>query len=164
MHLKYSSVEKISALSILVGALIVIFFIIPNFIVLEEEFAFISLSPAFFPTLAAWIIAGLAAGQFILILVKEKSAPVNRAGEAWLSRDEERNAYKSAMVIIAYVISMKYIGFLISTPVALAALLLLQDIKKPKKIVVVSISVALCVYLFFFYVMQVHFPKGRIFE
>jgi hypothetical protein len=162
--LKNSSVEKISALSILVGALVVIFYIIPNFIVLEEEFAFISLSPAFFPTLAAWIIAGLAAGRFVLIFIKEKSAPVKRAGEAWLSRDEERNAYKSALVIIAYVLSMKYIGFLVSTPLALAALLVLQDFKKPKRIILISISVALCVYLFFFYVMQVHFPKGRIFE
>ena len=146
------------------GALLVIFYIIPNFIVLEEEFAFISLSPAFFPTLAAWIIAGLAAGQFVLILVKEKSSPVKRAGGAWLSREEEKNAYKSALVIIVYVISMEYVGFLVSTPLALAGLLLLQDIKKPVKVVILSISVALFVYVFFLYVMQVHFPRGRFFE
>ena len=162
--MKYSSVEKISALSILAGALLVIFYVIPNFIVLDEEYAFISLSPAFFPTLAAWIIAGLAAGQFLLVLVQEKAVPMKRAGGEWLSREEEINAYKSALVIIVYVIAMKYLGFLISTPLALAALLLLQNIKKPVKVVIVSISVAVCVYLFFLYVMQVHFPKGRFFE
>ena len=162
--MKYSKREKITALSIFVGALIVIYSIIPNYIELEEEFEFVSLSPAFFPTVAAWIIAGLAALHLLLIMIREKSGPIKRSSEAWLSVREERQTYKAAIVIAVYVLSMKYIGFLISTPLALACLLILQDIRKPTKIAIVSVSVTICVYLFFFFVMQVHFPKGRVFE
>ena len=45
----------------------------------------------------------------------------------------------------------------------LAALLILQDIKRPLRVILISLPVTLGVYLFFYFVMQVHFPKGVIY-
>ena len=47
--------EILTAVSILVAALAIIFYVIPNFIDMEEEFELASLSPAF--TLSPWLTA-----------------------------------------------------------------------------------------------------------
>lgn len=137
---------------------------IPHHIELEQEFELASLSPAFFPRLAAWIIAGLSVLQLAIIATQRKKQTVAEPVEKWLSPLEERSAYKSALVLIAYFIALKYIGFLIATTLLLAVLLILQDIKKPLNIILISVPVTLGVFLFFYFIMQVHFPKGVIFE
>jgi hypothetical protein len=161
---QYQTRELITALSTLAGALFVIVYVIPYHIELEQEFELASLSPAFFPRLAAWIIAGLSALQLAIIVTQRKKQAVAEPDEEWLSPKEERSAYKSAVVVIAYFIALKLIGFLIATTLLLAALLILQDIKKPLKVILISVPVTLGVFLFFYFIMQVHFPKGVIFE
>ena len=156
--------ELITAISILVATLATIFYVIPNHIDLEQEFELASLSPAFFPNLAAWIIAALACLHIVNILLQKKKAVPGDGEQEWLSPPEERSAYKSAFVIVLYFVAMKYVGFLISTALVLAALFVLQGIKKPLRVILISILVTVGVFLFFFYVMQVHFPKGAIFE
>jgi hypothetical protein len=153
--------ELITAISILVATLVIIFYVIPNHIDLEQEFELASLSPAFFPNLAAWIIAALACLHIVNILLQKKKAVPGDGEQEWLSPPEERSAYKSAFVIV---FAMKYVGFLISTTLVLAALFVLQDIKRPLRVILISILVTVGIFLFFFYVMQVHFPKGAIFE
>ena len=160
----YRKRELLTALSILVAALAIIFYVIPNFIDMEEEFELASLSPAFFPNLAAWIIAGLAGLLAISVLWQPRKAATDNSDEAWLSRSEELNAHKAALVIVGYVSAMKYIGFLIATALVLAVLLVLQDIKKPLHVGLISILVTAGVFLFFYFIMQVHLPKGLIFE
>lgn len=127
--MQYRKREVITAVSILVATLAIIFYVIPNHIDLEEEFELASLSPAFFPNLAAWIIAALAGLLAISTLWEPKKMVTDSSDEEWLSRAEERNAYKAALVIVVYVLAMKYIGFLIATVLALAVLIVLQDIK-----------------------------------
>ena len=142
----------------------IIFYVIPNYIDLEEEFELASLSPAFFPLLATWIIAALAGLLAISALWQPKKTATDGGDEEWLSRTEELSAYKAAMVIVAYVLAIKYIGFLIATALTLAVLLVLQDIKKPLQVFLISILVTGSVYLFFFFIMQVHLPRGLFFE
>jgi hypothetical protein len=156
--------ELITAISVLVASLAIIFHVIPNNIDLEQEFELASLSPAFFPNLAAWIIAALACLHIVNTLFQKKKAVTGDGENEWLSPPEERSAYKSAFVIVLYFFVMKYVGFLISTALVLAALFVLQGIKKPLRVILISILVTVGVFLFFFYVMQVHFPKGAIFE
>jgi hypothetical protein len=156
--------ELITAISILVATLVIIFYVIPNNIDLEPEYDLASLSPAFFPNLATWIIAALAGLHIVNLLFQKKKAAAGDGEEEWLSRSEELSAYKSAFVIVLYFFAMKYVGFLISTALVLAALFVLQDIKKPLRVILISILVTVGIFLFFFYVMQVHFPKGAIFE
>ena len=105
--------EIITALSVLASALLVIFYLIPNYIELEEEFELASLSPAFFPLIAAWIIAGLAGLYLISILIRKKRGVDIDMDHEWLSAGKELNAYKSALVVIAYVFIIKYVGFII---------------------------------------------------
>ena len=162
--MKYRNREVITAVSILIAALAIIFYVIPNYIDLEEEFELASLSPAFFPLLATWIIAALAGLLAISALWQPKKTATDDGDEKWLSPAEELSAYKAALVIVAYVLAMKYIGFLIATVLVLAVLLVLQDIKKPHQVVLISILVTGSVYLFFYFIMQVHLPAGLVFE
>ena len=162
MH--YRKRELITAVSILVAALTIIFYVIPNYIDLEEEFEMASLSPAFFPMLATWIIAALAGLLAVSALRLPQKTMIDDDDEKWLSPAEERNAYKAALGIVVYVLAMKYIGFLIATALVLAVLLVLQDIKKPHHVVLISILVTGSVFLFFYFIMQVHLPRGLVFE
>ena len=156
--------DLITAVSILAAALAIIFYVIPNFIDMEEEFELASLSPAFFPGLASWVIAALAGVLVISALLQKNKSVTDEGNEEWLSRAEELNAYKSALVIVGYAFAMKYIGFLIATALVLSVLLVFQDIKKPLHVALISILVTGGVFLFFYFIMQVHLPKGVIFE
>ena len=156
--------DLITAVSILAAALAIIFYVIPNFIDMEEEFELASLSPAFFPGLASWVIAALAGVLVISALLQKNKSVTDEGNEEWLSRAEELNAYKSALVIVGYAFAMKYIGFLIATALVLSVLLVFQDIKKPLHVALISILVTGGVFLFFYFIMQVHLPKGLIFE
>jgi hypothetical protein len=156
--------DLITAVSILAAALAIIFYVIPNFIDMEEEFELASLSPAFFPGLASWVIAALAGVLVISALLQKNKSVTDEGNQEWLSRAEELNAYKSALVIVGYAFAMKYIGFLIATALVLSVLLVFQDIKKPLHVALISILVTGGVFLFFYFIMQVHLPKGLIFE
>ena len=73
-------------------------------------------------------------------------------------------AHLSALVIIGYFLAMKFAGFLISTVLLLVILFLLQGVKGPLKVAITSLSVTAGIYVFFLYVMKVHFPMGSIFD
>ena len=162
--MQYGKKDLITAVSILAAALAIIFYVIPNFIDMEEEFELASLSPAFFPGLASWVIAALAGVLVISALLQKNKSVTDEGNEEWLRRAEELNAYKSALVIVGYAFAMKYIGFLIATALVLSVLLVFQDIKKPLHVALISILVTGGVFLFFYFIMQVHLPKGLIFE
>ena len=85
-------------------------------------------------------------------------------GVEWMSRREERLAYLCSLIIIVYIPALHYLGFIISTVLILAVLLVLQGVRKPLKVALISILVTISVNFFFLYVMKVHFPKGFIFE
>jgi hypothetical protein len=156
--------EIITDIIVLIGALIVLFYVIPTYIDLEQEYDLASLSPAFFPTIATWLIAGLTFLHLLSIIVlrKESVSPVE--GEEWLSSTEQWKAVASCLAIIAYFFLMKVIGFIFSTILVLAFLFGFQGVKKPMKVALTSILVTAGIYLFFLYVMKVHFPKGILFE
>ena len=162
--MEFNKREKITALSVLAGALVVRFFVIPNYIEITEEYELASLSPAFFPKLAVWVIAGLAVLHLVFTFSRRKSQIHGEDIEEWLSPGEEWKAYISSLVIIGYFFAMKAIGFLISKLIVLVVLFIIQGAKGPLKVAITSISVTAGVYLFFLYVMHVHFPKGLIFE
>jgi len=162
--LEYYKREKITALSVLAGALLVRFYLIPNYIEVPQKYAFSSLSPAFFPILAIWFIAGLAILYLIHITLLSRGKSRYNGENDWISAGEERMAYACSGVIIVYLLVLDYIGFLISTVLVLAVLLVLQGVRKPIKVSLISIGVTLGIYLFFLYVMKIHFPKGIIFE
>lgn len=121
--MQYRKRELLTALTKLLAALAIIFYVIPNYIDMEEEFELASLSPSFFPNLAAWIIAALAGLLAISALWQPKKTAANNSDATWLSPGEELDAHKAALVIVGYVLAMKYIGLLIATVLVLAVLL-----------------------------------------
>lgn len=162
--MRYQTRERIIDLSVIGGCLLVRFYVVPNYIEITEEYELASLSPAFFPILATWVIAGLAALHLIFGLAMKRGRAQGEEPEEWLTPKEEYKAYACTLVILAYFFAMSYIGFLISTALMLGALFGIQGVRGPVKVIVTSLSVTIGVYLFFLYVMQVHFPLGVIFE
>jgi putative tricarboxylic transport membrane protein len=162
--LEYYKREKIIAFSVLAGGLAVRYYLIPNYIEIPQKYTFASLSPAFFPILTAWFIVGLALLYLIhnILLTRGKSHVEGKSD--WISTGEERMAYVCTVVIIIYLLVLGTLGFLISTVLFLAALLVLQGVRKPFKVALISVLVTMGIYLFFLYVMKIHFPKGIIFE
>jgi putative tricarboxylic transport membrane protein len=156
--------EIITDVTVLIGALLVLFYVIPTTIDLEQEYGFASLSPAFFPTIATWLIAGLTSLHLLSIIAGRKGSVGPEAGDEWLSTSELWKALASCGAIIAYFFLMKVIGFIISTALVLAFLFWFQGVKKPMKVALISILVTAGIYFFFLYVMKVHFPKGILFE
>lgn len=156
--------EIIIDVTVLIGALIVLFYVIPTYIDLEQEYDLASLSPAFFPKIATWLIAGLTALHLLSIIAGRKGSVGPVEGEEWLSSGEQWKALASCLAIIAYFFLMKVIGFIVSTILVLAFLFLFQGVKKPIKVALISIMVTAGLYLFFLYVMKVHFPEGVLFE
>ncbi|MBW1765478.1 MAG: tripartite tricarboxylate transporter TctB family protein [Deltaproteobacteria bacterium] len=158
--MEYKKRETITAIAILIVALILIFYVIPNFIELDEEYELASLYPDFFPRLAVWAIGILAALHVVVTLLRKDRL----TGGKWLTSGEELNVYKSFLVVIGYYFVMKYFGFLISTAMMLAVLFVLQGFRKPIKVALLTTLTTVGVYLFFLHVMHVHFPKGLLFE
>ena len=156
--------EIITDVAVLIGALVVLFYLIPTYIDLEQEYDLASLSPAFFPKIATWLIAGLTSLHLLCIIARRKESVGPEEGEEWLSSGEQWKALASCLAIIVYFFLMKVIGFIASTIPILAFLFLFQGVKKPMKVALTSIMVTAGLYLFFLYVMKVHFPKGVLFE
>ena len=156
--------ERFTALTIFIGALLVYFFVVPNYIETTEEYEIASLSPKFFPELALFSIAGLAAMLFGFTFVKKYRSPGPKDADAWLSPGEQWRAVVSALIIAAYLPAMKLVGFLIATPFVLAGLFLVQGVKGLWKSIVIILCVTLGVYALFLYLMNVHFPMGVFFE
>ena len=156
--------EIITDVSVLIGALIVLFYVIPTYIDLEQEYDLASLSPAFFPIIATWLIAGLTSLHLLFILTRRKESLGSMEGEEWLSSSEQWKALACCLAIIAYFFLMKVIGFIAATILILAFLFWFQGVKKPMKVALTSIMVTAGLYIFFLYVMKVHFPKGVLFE
>lgn len=161
--MEYLKRERILSLCVLAGAVLVRFLVIPMYVEVTEEYELAGQSPAFFPKLAVWLIAALAVFYFAS-LSRKKSQQHPKAVKEWLSRSEERKVYICALVVVGYYFAIKVAGFLIPTSIMLFVIFLIQGVKRPLKIVIISISVTAGVYLFFFYIMQVQFPEGLIFE
>jgi hypothetical protein len=156
--------EIITDVSVLIGTLVVLFYVIPAYIDLEQEYDLASLSPAFFPTIATWLIAGLTFLHLLFIIARKKKSVDPEEGDEWLSSSEQWKALGSCLAIIAYFFLMKVIGFIVSTILVLAFLFWFTGVKKPLQVALTSILVTAGLYLFFLYVMKVHFPKGVLFE
>ena len=154
--------DIVTSVFIILGALTVQFLILPYFIEMEESYDLASLSPAFFPKLATWIVTALAALLLCFTVFQRKKE--NKQDKGTLDNRELRRVYTAFAFVVVYIFAMKLMGFLVSTTLFLGALFFLQGIRKPFKIAAASLIVTFGVYFLFLYVMQVHFPKGLFFE
>ena len=150
--------EWVIALIILSFSLLTLFYFIPTQIEITDEYALRSLSPAFYPELSAWIIAGLS----LLLIVKRfrRTAKAGDENGEGLTGNEELRVGAAFVIAIIFALAFKYVGFLPATFLTLILFFVLQGIKSPFKLLCLSICATAVVYVFFHYGMKVHFPSG----
>ena len=149
--------EWVVAFAILAFGLFTIFYLIPCQIELAEEYELKSLSPAFFPELAAWIITGL---SVLLIISLYRSLGHVQEDTSEMTMREEFRVITAIMIAVLYVFAFKYVGFIPASCLGLAALFFLQGKRRPFRLAILSVGTAVIVYLIFYYGMRVRFPEG----
>lgn len=66
-------------------------------------------------------------------------------------------------IIVAYIEAMIYFGYLFTTPLFIATMMLISGSRKVREIILFSIVIALAVYFFFHRFFDVPLPGGKIF-
>ncbi len=156
--------ERSTAVVIILWTFLVLFYIIPNFIETAEEFEIKSLSPAFFPEIATCLIGGLAGLYLLVTFTKRFVHQSEGIQEGWLTPREELQAVFAAGIIVCFLLAIKLIGYLVSTPLALIGLFYLQGEKRFFKPVIIALLTTIGVYLLFRYLLNVQFPPGLLFK
>ena len=65
-------------------------------------------------------------------------------------------------LVVVYVQAMKFVGFLLITPVLLALLMLLTGSRSWREILIASVLVTFSIYFFFQEVFQILLPRGDL--
>jgi hypothetical protein len=149
--------EWFIAVGILFFSLFTIFYLIPAQIEVTEEYELRSLSPAFFPEVAASIIAGLSV-LFMISLFRSRS--FQRSENPQMTWGDEYRVIAAIGISVVYVLAFKYMGFIPASILGLAALFWLQGKRRPLRLIFLSVGTVLFVYFIFYYVMKVRFPEG----
>ena len=113
--------------------------------------------PGFFPTILAIIIIGLS----ISLIIKENG--VNRDSDEPVFRNNFLKVVICAVIMAAYIILMEYISYIYVTPVAIAALMLDFEEKRPLPIIITALGTTLAIYVVFYMVLAVRLPQGMLF-
>ena len=157
--------ELIIAGAVLIFSLIVQFVLIPSQIEQAAEYDLASLSPAFFPELATLFIGGLAV-LLLLSHLRHFVTDTSKASddEESLSLGEELQVAGVIGVSIVYYLVLDYLGFWITNTAGVSILLIIQDRSRVWRQIAIAAATTVCIYLFFYFVMKVHFPIGKIFS
>jgi uncharacterized membrane protein YozB (DUF420 family) len=154
--------------SIMLLGLVTLFYLIPAQVDVSEDFEVKSLSPAFFPELAAILIVLLSGILIVTWFVHRKDRAENEglreSSGSEMTAGEEMRVVGAFIIAALYYLGFKYLGFLISTVICLAGMFLLQGGKRGFHIAALSVTVALGLFAFFHYVMKVYFPVGILFR
>jgi len=120
-----------------------------------------SLSPGFFPRLAAFFICGL---SLLLIALAIFFGDKNRAPVSGQIRWRVFfYVIGSIAIMILYVYLIEWLGFILSTIIIMAGMMVLYGSRRWILIAVMSVCLPLLVYFLALKVMYVLFPTGKIF-
>jgi hypothetical protein len=150
--------ECVVGLVLLVFSLLTLFYFIPTQIELTEEYAMRSLSPSFYPELSAWIIAFL--GMLLIVRSFRKRSQTSDEEGTSMGPKEELRVGIAFFIALFFAFCFTYLGFLLATFLALILFFILQGIRGLLKLFFLSGGATVFVYLFFQYIMKVHFPPG----
>jgi len=159
--------EIVIAVSILIFGLVTLFYLIPTQVKVAEGLEIKSLSPAFFPELAAVLIVFLSGVLIATWFMHRKDQEEDEGlteSRSEMTAGEELRVVGAFIIAALYYFGFKYFGFLIATVICLAGMFLLQGGKSGLRIAVLSVVVTLGLFAFFHYVMKVYFPTGILFR
>ena len=145
------------AIAILSFGLLTLFYFIPSQIEITEEYELKSLSPAFFPEVAAWIITGLSILHMVNLF---RSGRTLKSETSALAMADEARVLTAMAIAVLYVLAFKYAGFIPASCLGLAAMFWLQGKRRPVPLILLSAGTAVLVYLIFYHLMKVRFPEG----
>lgn len=121
-----------------------------------------SLSPGFFPRLAATFIVGLSLLLILITVVFEGKAKAPISGQIrwrvfWY-------VIGTIAIMILYVCLIEWLGFIIATVMSMAGMMVLYGFRRWIVIGLMSVGLPLFIYFFALKVMYVLFPTGKIFQ
>ena len=121
-----------------------------------------SLSPGFFPRLAAGFIIGLGILLSVLSLVSS-----DRDSASTSEKFQKRvmlYVILTIVIMLLYVYLMQWLGFILATILTSAGMMIFLGSRRWFWIIAISIVFPLFIYFFALKIMFVLFPAGRIFE
>ena len=118
-----------------------------------------TLSSSFMP----WLLVSCLFGLSLLLLLQTLIKGSDESCDYRISTKEGSGVVLLAAVVIGYILSLDFFGFLLATPVFLAVLMMLTGARDWKQIAVTSAAATIGIYLFFQKVFQIILPAGEIF-
>ena len=118
-----------------------------------------TLGSAFLP----WVLVSCLFGLSLLLLLQTLIKGSAEKCDYMISIREGYGIVLLAAVVIGYILSLDFFGFLLATPVFIAALMILTGARNWKLIAFTSIAASFCIYLFFQKVFLIILPPGEIF-
>ncbi len=117
---------------------------------------YMQVSASFFPTVVSVIMAAVSLIMLIEAIVKpDIREPLS---------DTEKKAYLRGILAIAdcifYVAIFKPVGYIISSILALFAMMVIFGNRKWKAMIITSIAMPIVLYLVFYYALQTNLPAG----
>lgn len=112
----------------------------------------------FFP----WVLCGSLAGLSLLLLLKSLFFNTSERCVYRVEWIEIKEMLIFLLLTFVYLQSLDLLGFLIATPVYLAAMMIGSGSRRWKEIALISLLTAVGVYFFFDKVFQVILPSGKL--
>jgi hypothetical protein len=149
-----------------IGGVLLIFCLVVYLIIpiqvpeLRRYDASMGLSPAVFPKLAVFFIAGF---SVVLVVLALRSKDIAFKDRRFLKRGARARIIITFCVLVTYVFLIDIFGYLVVTPLALAFLMRYFGERNWLLIVPLAIMITAGLFAFFRYVMYIILPEGIFF-
>jgi len=142
----------------IVLALLILFVAIPLGVQEPKKVKFAALSPSYYPRIVAYFllcIGVLLAG--LRILSKQSEKVVNKTG-SW--QKHMVLFLLLVVVLFLYYATLNYLGFVLSSCIALLTLLLLAGERKVWALIIIPLALPFALYYFFTHIANIPIPAG----
>lgn len=153
MRITESKAEKAGGIIILLFSLGLLLLVIPSQVKNVQGFG---VSSRLFPSILAVILALLALCLLVSSLRKKSAQKLQSSYE--ISAKETKLVLITIVIIASYILTVKLLGYLVTTIIALGLLMYFYGQKKIKTIVITSLIVPLVIHQFFTKLMQIRLP------
>ena len=109
-----------------------------------------------------WMLVSILFGLSLLLMINSLIKGSAERCDYHISPREGSGVVLLAAIVIVYINSLTYLGFLLATPIFLAILMILTGARGWKEILLASVLITAGIYLFFQKIFQIILPAGEI--